>query len=78
MASLLAQEGVDPDVVVAGTDTLARLVAALHRDPRLAYVQPRISDPVTGVTLRRRVPRLRASAPTRPGSSSPSTSPPES
>ncbi|MFC9185669.1 glycosyltransferase family 2 protein [Streptomyces cyaneofuscatus] len=117
MASLLAQEGVDLDVVVVGngcapeqvpagvrtvtlpenvgipegrnvgadrvegdhlfffdndahlpdTDTLARLVAELRSDPQLAYVQPRISDPVTGVTLRRWVPRLRASDPARPG-----------
>ncbi|NEE06583.1 glycosyltransferase, partial [Streptomyces sp. SID7499] len=93
MASLLAQEGIDLDVVVVGngcepeqipagvrtvtlpenvgipegrnvgadnvkgdylfffdndahlpdTATLARLIAELHRDPRLAYVQPRIS-----------------------------------
>ncbi|MBT2459926.1 glycosyltransferase family 2 protein [Streptomyces sp. ISL-86] len=117
MASLLAQEGVDLDVIVVGngcvpeqvpegvrtvtltqnvgipegrnvgaseakgdylfffdndahlpaTNTLARLVAEFSRDPQLAYAQPRICDPVTGATLRRWVPRLRTSDPTRAG-----------
>jgi hypothetical protein len=32
----------------------------------LAYTQPRIADPDSGVPLRRWVPRLRAGDPTRP------------
>ncbi|MFD7163597.1 glycosyltransferase family 2 protein [Streptomyces violascens] len=117
MASLLAQEGVDLDVVVVGngctpeqvppdvrtvvlaenvgipegrnvgaanvkgdllfffdndarlpdTHTLAALATTLESDPHLGYVQPRIVDPDTGVTLRRWVPRLRATDATRPG-----------
>ncbi|MFJ2753669.1 glycosyltransferase family 2 protein [Streptomyces sp. NPDC087297] len=47
-------------------DTLLRLAAAFDRDAQLAYAQPRTCDPITGVTLRRWVPRLRA-APTRQG-----------
>ncbi|WP_411200869.1 glycosyltransferase family 2 protein [Streptomyces cyaneofuscatus] len=57
----------DNDAHLPDADTLARLVAELRRDPQLAYVQPRISDPVTGVTLRRWVPGPRASDPARPG-----------
>ncbi|MEU8893447.1 glycosyltransferase family 2 protein [Streptomyces sp. NPDC048442] len=57
----------DNDAVLPDRDALARLAAHLHRDPRLAYVQPRIADPDTHVTLRRWVPRLRASDPARPG-----------
>ncbi|MFF4323755.1 glycosyltransferase family 2 protein [Streptomyces sp. NPDC001568] len=57
----------DNDAHLPDTDTLARLVAEFPRDPQLAYAQPRICDPVTGVTLRRWVPRLRASDPARPG-----------
>ncbi|MFZ3475380.1 glycosyltransferase family 2 protein [Streptomyces sp. 4.24] len=57
----------DNDAQLPATDTLARLVAEFPRDPQLAYAQPRICDPATGVTLRRWVPRLRASDPTRPG-----------
>ncbi|MGW7100079.1 glycosyltransferase family 2 protein [Streptomyces sp. NPDC054838] len=57
----------DNDAQLPAADTLARLVAEFPRDPQLAYVQPRICDPVTGVTLRRWVPRLRASDPTRSG-----------
>ncbi|MFS0692783.1 glycosyltransferase family 2 protein [Streptomyces nitrosporeus] len=57
----------DNDAHLPDTDTLARLVSEFRRDSQLAYVQPRISDPATGVTLRRWVPRLRASDPARPG-----------
>ncbi|MFF3432187.1 glycosyltransferase family 2 protein [Streptomyces sp. NPDC002602] len=57
----------DNDARLPDTDTLARLVAEFSHDPHLAYAQPRICDPVTGVTLRRWIPRLRASKPTRPG-----------
>ncbi|MEU4954620.1 glycosyltransferase family 2 protein [Streptomyces lavendulae] len=57
----------DNDAHLPDTDTLARLVAEFARDPRLAYAQPRLCDPETSVTLRRWVPRLRASDPARPG-----------
>ncbi|WP_326812464.1 glycosyltransferase [Streptomyces scopuliridis] len=57
----------DNDAVLTETDTLARLADELARDPLRAYIQPRIADPDTGVTVRRWVPRLRASDPTRPG-----------
>ncbi|MFI8251970.1 glycosyltransferase family 2 protein [Streptomyces filamentosus] len=57
----------DNDAVLPGTDALARLAAALLREPALAYAQPRIADPGTGVTVRRWVPRLRAGDPARPG-----------
>ncbi|MFI9237066.1 glycosyltransferase family 2 protein [Streptomyces sp. NPDC053079] len=57
----------DNDAVIPTTDALARLAAAMEPDPHLAYVQPRIADPDTGVTLRRWVPRLRAGDATRSG-----------
>ncbi|MBY8869877.1 glycosyltransferase family 2 protein [Streptomyces sennicomposti] len=57
----------DNDAHLPGPDVLARLAAELQQDAGLAYVQPRISDPDTGVTLRRWVPRLRAADPCRPG-----------
>jgi GT2 family glycosyltransferase len=57
----------DNDAVLPTTDALARLVQQFAADPRRAYVQPRICDPDTGATLRRRVPRLRASDPDRGG-----------
>ncbi|WP_043627558.1 glycosyltransferase family 2 protein [Nonomuraea candida] len=57
----------DNDAVLSAPDTLARLVAEARRHPEAAYVQPRIADPRTGVTLRRWVPRLRAGDATRPG-----------
>ncbi|MFE9661818.1 glycosyltransferase [Streptomyces sp. NPDC005955] len=57
----------DNDAVLPTTDALARLAAELRRDHALAYAQPRITDPDSGVTLRRWVPRLRASDPARPG-----------
>ncbi|ATZ29174.1 Glycosyl transferase family 2 [Streptomyces lavendulae subsp. lavendulae] len=57
----------DNDAHLPDTDALARPVAEFARDPRLAYAQPRLCDPETGVTLRRWVPRLRASDPARPG-----------
>ncbi|MFG3097038.1 glycosyltransferase family 2 protein [Streptomyces sp. NPDC048202] len=57
----------DNDAHLPGRDEIARLAAELDGDAELAYVQPRIADPDTGVTLRRWVPRLRAADPTRPG-----------
>ncbi|GAA0367335.1 glycosyltransferase family 2 protein [Actinoallomurus spadix] len=57
----------DNDAVLPSRDILARLAAEFARDPRRAYVQPRIADPQTGVTMRRWVPRLRTSDPDRGG-----------
>ncbi|MFH8407622.1 glycosyltransferase family 2 protein [Streptomyces sp. NPDC018019] len=57
----------DNDAVLPTRDVLARLATELEDDPSLAYVQPRIADPDTGITLRRWVPRLRAADATRPG-----------
>lgn len=57
----------DNDAVLPGRDVLARLAAEFTGAPDCGYVQPRIADPHTGVTMRRWVPRLRASDPTRPG-----------
>ncbi|WP_223184733.1 glycosyltransferase [Streptomyces sp. CBMA152] len=57
----------DNDALLPAPDVLSRLAQALHADPQLAYVQPRIADPDTGVTLRRWVPRLRAADAQRPG-----------
>ncbi|MET9859099.1 glycosyltransferase [Streptomyces smyrnaeus] len=56
----------DNDAVLPATDALARLAGALAHDPGSAYVQPRIAAP-DGTTLRRWVPRLRATDPSRPG-----------
>ncbi|MQS16001.1 glycosyltransferase family 2 protein [Streptomyces kaniharaensis] len=57
----------DNDAILPGTDVLARLVEQARRHPEAAYIQPRIADPDTGVTVRRWVPRLRAGDPSRPG-----------
>ncbi|MFF6793728.1 glycosyltransferase family 2 protein [Streptomyces filamentosus] len=57
----------DNDAVLPAADVLVRLAGALLREPGLAYVQPRIADPGTGITVRRWVPRLRAGDPERPG-----------
>ncbi|SNT55315.1 Glycosyltransferase, GT2 family [Streptosporangium subroseum] len=57
----------DNDAVLPTPDILARLVAEARRHPEAAYIQPRIADPDTGVTMRRWVPRLRAGDATRPG-----------
>lgn len=57
----------DNDAYLPSTDVLARLVTELQQDPRVAYAQPRIADPNGNITLRRWVPRLRASDPARPG-----------
>ncbi|MER5625863.1 glycosyltransferase [Streptosporangium sp. NPDC002544] len=57
----------DNDAILPTNDVLARLVDEARRRPGAAYIQPRIADPDTGVTLRRWVPRLRASRAARPG-----------
>ncbi|MEV4258104.1 glycosyltransferase [Spirillospora sp. NPDC049652] len=57
----------DNDAVLPGRDDLARLIAEFDRHPEAAYVQPRIADPVTGVTLPRWVPRPRGARPRTPG-----------
>jgi GT2 family glycosyltransferase len=57
----------DNDAHLPDRGVVARLAAALEADAGLAYAQPRIADPETGATLRRWVPRLRASDPARPG-----------
>ncbi|KAA6220082.1 glycosyltransferase family 2 protein [Streptomyces filamentosus] len=57
----------DDDAVLPGADVLVRLAGALLREPGLVYVQPRIADPGTGITVRRRLSRLRAGDPERPG-----------
>jgi GT2 family glycosyltransferase len=55
------------DAYLPDTHTLVRLVAEFHKDSQLAYVQPLITEPDTHITLRRWVPRLRASNPCRAG-----------
>ncbi|MEU6175539.1 glycosyltransferase family 2 protein [Streptantibioticus parmotrematis] len=57
----------DNDAVLPTTDVLSRLANELRQRPHVAYVQPRIADPDTNVTLRRWVPRLRAGDPERGG-----------
>ncbi|MER6948491.1 glycosyltransferase [Nonomuraea sp. NPDC000554] len=57
----------DNDAVLPAPDVLARLVAEARRHPEAAYIQPRIADPDTGVTMRRWVPRLRAGDARRAG-----------
>ncbi|MFJ9552042.1 glycosyltransferase family 2 protein [Streptomyces erythrochromogenes] len=54
------------DTQLPAPDTLLRLATPFERDPQLAYAQPRTCDPVTGLTLRRWVPRLFGTHPTRP------------
>ncbi|MGI5292786.1 glycosyltransferase family 2 protein [Nonomuraea polychroma] len=57
----------DNDAVLPTPDVLLRLATEFTGDPRRAFVQPRIADPATGITLRRWVPRLRVSHPDRGG-----------
>lgn len=55
----------DDDGLLPGDDTAELVRAAFDADPRLGIISFRIADPVTGVTQRRHVPRLRASDPMR-------------
>jgi GT2 family glycosyltransferase len=55
----------DDDAYLPSPTVLADLAAVFDRDPRLAYVQPRIVDPEGRPTPRRWVPRLRAGDPER-------------
>jgi hypothetical protein len=48
----------DGDALLPSPHVLAQRVARLEADPGLAYTQPHIADPDSGVTLRRWVPRL--------------------
>ncbi|GAA2094235.1 glycosyltransferase [Streptomyces albiaxialis] len=57
----------DNDAVLPAPGLLASLAREMAADARRAYVQPRIADPDTGVTMRRWVPRLRAGDPERAG-----------
>ncbi|MGW1146133.1 glycosyltransferase family 2 protein [Streptomyces sp. NPDC002454] len=57
----------DNDAVLPDPHTLTRLIAQFDRRADLAYVQPRIADPVTGETLGRWVPRLRSGDARRSG-----------
>jgi GT2 family glycosyltransferase len=55
----------DDDATIAEPGALARLVRRFEADPSLAVVTGRISDPRTGTTERRHVPRLRVGDPER-------------
>lgn len=55
----------DDDGVLPGTSTAGAVRAAFDADPQLGIISFRITDPVSGTTQRRHVPRLRASDPER-------------
>lgn len=55
----------DDDAALVGDDFLARAVAKFAADATLGMVQPRPVDPVSGVTPRSFVPRLRVGDPGR-------------
>ncbi|MFF8036090.1 glycosyltransferase family 2 protein [Streptomyces sp. NPDC016626] len=57
----------DNDARFPRPDVLSRLVAEAEQHPEAAWVQPRLTGPDDATTPRRWVPRLRASAPGRPG-----------
>lgn len=57
----------DDDAFLADDDTLARLAARFAAHPRLGLLQPRVTDPDTGETPRRWVPRLRVGDPLESG-----------
>jgi GT2 family glycosyltransferase len=53
----------DDDATVASRDLVERTLAEFATDPRLGIQSFRVSDPHTGASQRRHVPRLRAHAP---------------
>jgi GT2 family glycosyltransferase len=53
----------DDDATVASADLVARTLAEFDADPRLGIQSFRVSDPRTGSSQRRHVPRLRSHAP---------------
>lgn len=55
----------DDDGSLPNTDTAELIREAFSADPALGIVSFRITDPETGLTQRRHVPRLRASDPMR-------------
>jgi GT2 family glycosyltransferase len=55
----------DDDGLLPNADTAELCRQAFAADPQLGIVSFRIADPVTGVTQRRHVPRLRAADPLR-------------
>jgi len=55
----------DDDARLVGDDVLAKVATAFEADERLAVVTMRLRDPVTGLTERRHVPRLRVGNPAR-------------
>ncbi|MDX3855568.1 glycosyltransferase family 2 protein [Streptomyces sp. AK02-01A] len=55
----------DDDGLLPNTDTGELIREAFEADPELGIVSFRITDPETGLTQRRHVPRLRASDPLR-------------
>lgn len=55
----------DDDGVLVDDNTLARATAAFAADPSLGVVTMRIVDPITGLTERRHIPRLRVGDPNR-------------
>ncbi|WP_329138046.1 glycosyltransferase family 2 protein [Streptomyces sp. NBC_01476] len=55
----------DDDGILPCDDTAELVRAAFTANPRLGIISFRIADPVSGVTQRRHVPRLRASDPMR-------------
>ncbi|MFI7174744.1 glycosyltransferase family 2 protein [Streptomyces spororaveus] len=57
----------DNDATFPTDDVLARLVTEAEHHPEAGYVQPRLTGPDDTTTPRRWVPRLRTSAPGRPG-----------
>ncbi|ANW22210.1 glycosyltransferase family 2 protein [Streptomyces clavuligerus] len=57
----------DNDAILPDPHTLTRLIEEFDRHPNAAYVQPRITDPATGETLGRWVPRLRSGDARRSG-----------
>ena len=55
----------DDDAYLPATDTISRMLDILQSRPEVGIVQPRATDPVTGETPSRCVPRLVAGDPAR-------------